>query len=189
MSSVDNAEGARIMNGVVLLRRPRPETLSDEFRSLFDAAYAQVVRTVWFVVRDYAVAEEITQDAFVELYRHWRQVCDYDQPGLWVRRVALNKAQREAARTARRAELERKAAPRPLVDDGPQPPHEELWDAIRTLPPRQRAVVVLFYLEDRPMDEVADLVGCSTATGYVQLHQARHRLAELLSEEVDGDVR
>ena len=62
-------------------------------------------------------------------------------------------------------------------------------EAIRDLTPRQRAIVVLFYLEDRPMDEVADLVGCSTATGYVQLHQARHRLAELLSEEVDGDVR
>jgi hypothetical protein len=56
--SVDNAEGARIMNSVVLLRRPRPETLSDQFRSLFDAAYAQVVRTVWFVVHDHAVAED-----------------------------------------------------------------------------------------------------------------------------------
>jgi RNA polymerase sigma-70 factor, ECF subfamily len=38
-------------------------------------------------------------------------------------------------------------------------------------------VVVLFYLEDRPMEEVADLVGCSTSIGFVHPHRARHRLA------------
>jgi DNA-directed RNA polymerase specialized sigma24 family protein len=47
---------------------------------------------------------------------------------------------------------------------------------------------VLFYLEDRPMAEVADLVGCSTSTGFVQLHQARKRLAATLGEEVDSNV-
>ena len=61
--------------------------------------------------------------------------------------------------------------------------------AIRTLPAQQRAVLVLFYLEDLPMAEVADLVGCSASTGFVHLHRARSRLAELLSEEVDGNVR
>ena len=48
--------------------------------------------------------------------------------------------------------------------------------------------MVLFYLEDRPMNEVADLVGCSTSTGFVQLHHARKRLAAALREEVDGNV-
>ena len=54
-------------------------------------------------------------------------------------------------------------------------------------------MVALFDLEDLPMEEVAELVGCSTSTGFVHLHRARRRLAELLSEtmseEVDGDVR
>jgi RNA polymerase sigma-70 factor (ECF subfamily) len=85
----------------------------------------------------------------------------------------------------RREHLERTANPPPGPDALPDP---ELLDAIGTLSPRQRAVVVLFYLEDRPMEEVADLVGCSTSTGFVHLHKARHRLAELLSEEVDSDV-
>lgn len=195
MSRVDNTGGARIMNDVVPLRRTRSDAL-EEFRALFDASYARVVRTVWFVVHDHAIAEEVAQDAFVELYRRWARIRDYDQPGLWVRRVALHKAQREAARAARRPHLERTAATPLPVDDGPALPDEELLAALRTLPPRQRAVVVLFYLEDRPMEEVADLVGCSTSTGYVQLHLARRRLAEALSagtpgplEEVDGDVR
>ena len=79
----------------------------DEFRALFEAAYGPVVRTVWLVVRDRALAEEVAQDAFVELYRHWGSVRHYDRPDLWVRRVAIRRAQREAARTRRRTLLER----------------------------------------------------------------------------------
>lgn len=64
----------------------------------------------------------------------------------------------------------------------------ELIDAVRELSPRQRAVVALFYLEDRPMDEIAGLLGCSTATGWVHLHRARRQLAVRLGEEVTDDV-
>ena len=165
----------------------RPRRVGDEaeYRDLFEAVHARVARTVWFVVHDEQVAQEITQDAFFELFRNWDRVRAYERPDLWVRRVALRKAQREAVRTGRRGQLERRAT-EPVAQ---QPlPDQELLDAIATLPPRQRAVVVLFYLEDRPMEEVADLVGCSTATGFVHLHKARRRLAELLSEEVEGDV-
>jgi RNA polymerase sigma-70 factor (ECF subfamily) len=59
---------------------------------------------------------------------------------------------------------------------------------VRELPPRQRAVVALFYLEDRPMDQIAELLGCSESTGWVHLHRARRTLAERLGEEVTDDV-
>jgi RNA polymerase sigma-70 factor (ECF subfamily) len=107
--------------------------------------------------------------------------------------VALRKAQREAARSVRRVHAERQAA----VPEAAGPadaglPDPALRAALATLPAMQRAVVALFYLEDRPMEEVADLLGCSTSTGFVHLHRARHRLAALLSEpvseEVDGHV-
>ena len=163
----------------------------DEFRSVFTAAYGPVVRTVWLVVHDRAAAEDIAQDAFVELYRHWRKVRRYERPDLWVRRVALRKAQREASRTVRRTELERAQAGAERDNGAREPvlPDTRVLDAIRDLTPRQRAIVVLFYLEDRPMAEVADLVGCSVSTGFVHLHNARHRLAQALGEEVDGHVR
>lgn len=165
-----------------------PETF--EFRDVFAATYPRLVRTLWFVVHDHELAQEIAQEAFIELHRQWRKVGSYDRPDLWVRKVALRKAQREAGRERRRDLAERRlSAPDPVELDLPD---EALRTAIASLSPRQRAVVVLFYLEDRPMEEVADLVGCSTSTGFVHLHRARHRLADLLSEsvprEVDGHV-
>jgi RNA polymerase sigma factor (sigma-70 family) len=70
----------------------------------------------------------------------------------------------------------------------PQPIDLDLADAIQQLPPWQRSAVVLFYLEDRPMQEIADILGCSTSTGWVHLHKARRKLAALLGEEVSEGV-
>ena len=163
-----------------------------DFQEIYAATYSSLVRTLWFVVHDHELAQEIAQDAFIELHRQWRKVRSYDRPDLWVRKVALRKAQHEAARAVRRRRAERSLR---SVDAAPpvELPDPELRAALLRLPTMQRAVVALFYLEDRPMEEVADLLGCRTSTGFVHLHRARHRLAELLSEtvpeEVDGDVR
>lgn len=176
------------MMDVVPTSSQRAERPDAEYSELFAAAYPQVVRTVWFLVHDRSVAEEIAQDAFAELFRRWTRLRSYDRPDLWVRRVAIRRAQRESARQAQRVARER-AAIGAANDDDVRLPDPELIAAVRTLPPKQRAIVVLFYLEDRPMGEVAEMVGCSTSTGFVHLHHARKRLAAVLGEEVDRDVR
>lgn len=169
---------------------PAPGPAGDRdgaFRDLYLATFPRLVRTLWFVVHDHEQAQEIAQDAFVELHRQWRKVGSYDRPDLWVRRVALRKAQREAVRTARRRQAEQSLAPFEAASD-PAVPDPELRAALLALAPMQRAVVALFYLEDRPMADVAYVLGCSPATGFVHLHRARRRLAELLGETVTQDV-
>src|SRR6476619_6963759 len=128
-----------------------------DFRQIYTTTFPRLVRTLWFVVHDHELAQEIAQDAFIELHRQWRKVRSYDRPDLWVRRVALRKAEREAARTVRRRRAERSLH---SVDQTPpaELPDPELRAALLKLPVMQRAVVVLFYLEDRPMEEVADLL-------------------------------
>ncbi len=168
-------------------RRARPVEPSPTFEDLFTQEFPRVARTIHHLIGDRARAEEITQDAFLELLRSWRKVAGYDRPDLWVRRVAIRKAQRERHRAWRRVELERSTAGGATVE--PPTPAPEVLAAVRRLAPKQRAVVVLFYFEDRPMAEIADVLGCSESTGWSQLHTARRHLAQTLAEEVTDDVR
>jgi RNA polymerase sigma-70 factor (ECF subfamily) len=68
-------------------------------------------------------------------------------------------------------------------------PDPELMAAIKQLPPAQRAAVVLHYVEDYSMTEVARIMDCSASTARVHLHRARTKLATILGEEVAEDVR
>jgi RNA polymerase sigma-70 factor, ECF subfamily len=107
-----------------------------------------------------------------------------------VRRIAVRLATRDAKRERRRAVLTRGTFDRDPVEPSPIVTMDlDLTAAIRSLPAQQRSVVVLFYFEDRPMEEIAEMVGCSVSTGWVHLHRARKRLGTLLSEEVANDVR
>lgn len=164
----------------------------EEFRWLFISEYPSVVRTTYLVLHDHARAEEIAQDAFVQLMRHWAKVGRYDSPSAWLRRVAIRLAVKEARRDQRRLVLTRRVeempgAPATRTMQGTEV-DEELIAAIRQLSPQQRSVVVLFYYEDRPMDQIADILGCTPATGWVHLHKARKRLGVLLQTEVRSDV-
>jgi RNA polymerase sigma factor (sigma-70 family) len=165
----------------------RAAELDAEFGALFLQEFPRLARTVHHIVGDRARAEELAQDAFVELFRHWRTVAEYDRPDLWLRRVAIRKAQRERHRGWRRRELEVLAAP-PTTVDAPPTPRPEVLEAVRRLAPGQRAVVVLFYFEDRPMPEIADILDIKESTGWSQLHTARKHLAAALAEGLEGEV-
>lgn len=77
-------------------RRARPRAVSAndeaEFRGLYVVEYPALVRTLTLIVRDRAAAEDLAQDAFVQLLRHWPKVSRYESPGGWLRRVAVRMA-------------------------------------------------------------------------------------------------
>jgi RNA polymerase sigma factor (sigma-70 family) len=62
-----------------------------------------------------------------------------------------------------------------------------IWDAVRELPPRQRACVVLRYFEDLPDAEIAEILHCSTGTVKSQLHKARATLEASLGRSLSGE--
>lgn len=159
------------------------------FRDVFSDHYGRVVRTVFWIVSDWDRAEEITQDAFVQMLRHWRTVSRHEQPDAWVRRVAIRLAVKSAARERRLATAWlRTAAPREAVDPAGPPVSPEVVDALRRLPAKQRAAVALRYFDDLSFEEVAQVLECSPSTARVHVHRARQRLAELLGEEVGSDA-
>jgi RNA polymerase sigma-70 factor (ECF subfamily) len=152
-----------------------------EYTWFFRTEFPGVVRAAYLVVHDRQRAEDLAQEAFTQLYVHWRKVSRYERPDAWVRRVAIRAAVRDARRERVRPALERSVQPGSSYDDHLD---LDLMRAIRALPPRQRAAVTLFYLEDRPTTEVADILGCSESTAKAHLFKARRRLSELLGEEI-----
>jgi RNA polymerase sigma-70 factor (ECF subfamily) len=153
-----------------------------EFEWVFRSAYASVLRTVFAVLHDRGQAEEVTQDAFIKLYERWSGIVVIDQPEAWVRRVAVRMAIKQAQRARARPTLT-------LVGEGEvldHLPDLDLARALMQLPGRQRAAVALHYLDDRPVEEIAELLGVSTSTVKQHLFRARSRLAVLLGERSEG---
>ena len=153
-----------------------------EYVWFFEAQYPMVLRAVFLILGDKARAEEVTQEAFIQLLAHWRKVSRYERPEAWVRRVAIRLAVRVARRDRLRAALESQTTARL---SGERPPDADLADALHQLSVRQRACVLLFYLEDRPIAEVVEILGISEGSVKTHLHRARQRLAALLKEEVE----
>jgi RNA polymerase sigma-70 factor (ECF subfamily) len=156
----------------------------DQFEDLFVREYPAIFRSAYLVVGDRDLAREITQEAFCRLLLRWNRIRRYDRPGAWVRLVAVRLARRTRDRRVVEASM---LTCRERVVDDVLAVRLDVDAAILQLPRAQRAAVVLFYLDDLPIDEVAAALGCRPATARVHLHRARARLAELLGEEVAGD--
>jgi RNA polymerase sigma factor (sigma-70 family) len=152
-----------------------------DYTAFFRAEFAPVLRTIALMLHDQGRAEEITQDAFIQLLRAWPKISRYERPQAWVRRVAI----RLAMRSIRRDRLWSLARLRLLPPADPRPSRFDVPAAISRLPGSQRAAIVLHYYEDRPVAEVAIILGCSESTARVHLHRGRKRLQVLLGEDDD----
>ncbi|TDT15291.1 RNA polymerase sigma-70 factor (ECF subfamily) [Ilumatobacter fluminis] len=129
-------------------------------------------------------AEELAQDAFIEAHRKWGVIADYDDPGAWVRRVAVNKARSWGRRRSAEARAYAKHAVRNRDLPGELPESaDQFWSAVRGLPERQAQIVALHYLDDRPVDDIAAVLGISAGTVKTQLHRARATLAARLGAD------
>ena len=155
-----------------------------DYDDFFRLNYSHVVRVVHSILGDRARAEEVAQEAFVRLYLRWDRVSTYDQPVAWTRRVAVRLALRVSRRDRMRSALERRAVA--AEPRGERAPATDL-DLVGRLPRNQRVAIVLRYVEDLSIPDVAAAMGCAEATVRVHLHRGRRRLAELMSWEVAAD--
>lgn len=151
----------------------------DEYTGFVQAEYPQVLRTAGLMLGDRETALDVTQEAFARLYRHWRRASRYDRPDAYVRRIAVNLAISHLRR--RRVQAKALHALPVALEESPEYRDPSILDAVRSLPPCQRAATVLFYFEDQPSSEIARILGCSEATARAHLHKARRKLAALLA--------
>jgi RNA polymerase sigma-70 factor (ECF subfamily) len=166
--------------------------LDDDFGEFYQANYGRVVAMATAMLGDRREAEDVAQEAFARALARWSRLRRYDQPGAWVRTVALRLAIDSARRVRRgvRATVALAAQRRP---DDPEPsdalPFTALGAALRTLPLRERHVIVLHYLADLPVAEIARECGLPSGTVKARLAAGRKRLGQQLGcqpEEVPG---
>lgn len=163
------------------------------FDELYRREWAGLVGLGWSLTGSWAVAEELAQDAFADAYRRWDEVGSMDRPGAWVRRAVINRSassarhrsveQRGAERLAGRAAVEADGASTDRTGDAGADRVDDpaFWAAVRSLPDQQAACIALHYLEERTLDEIAEIVGCRPGTVKAHLHRGRKALAERLA--------
>jgi RNA polymerase sigma factor (sigma-70 family) len=116
------------------------------------------------------VAEDVVQDAFIRVASSWERV---QSPVAYLRTAVVNGA-RDHARRAERAAALRDRAPDPVLPAELSP----MWELIQDLPDRQRHAVVLRFYLDLDFKQIADLLGCRSATARSLVRRALISLRE-----------
>ncbi|MEU2348034.1 SigE family RNA polymerase sigma factor [Modestobacter sp. NPDC049651] len=151
----------------------------DGFRRFVVAQRQSLLRTAYLLAGDHGHAEDLVQTALLKTYRHWARVTAKGDPTAYVRRALVNE---HTSWRRRLSSTEQVVETLPDVAAAAVPDRdEEMVRALRELPPRMRAVVVLRYLEDRSEAQTAELLGCSVGTVKTQSSRAMARLRELLT--------
>lgn len=162
---------------------PVPVAGATSFEELYAAHFTNLAVQLYAYFGDRQEAQDVVQEAFCRALRRWRTVSTYDDPVAWVRRVAWNLAisRWRRARTALAAlpQLRRQSGD-PV--EGPGPDHVVLITALAALPARQRRAVVLHYLADMPVTDIADREGVAAGTVKSWLHRARTALTAELDQ-------
>jgi RNA polymerase sigma-70 factor (sigma-E family) len=174
-----------------------------EFAEYFAARQHAMRRTAYLLCGDWHRADDLAQTAFVSLHRHWRKVRDKAALDAYVRRTLVRAVIDESRRPWRRersvpdtttvpasaAPLVAGTAAGTVADTGEQvATRQALLDGLRRVPPRQRAVLVLRFLDGLDVAGVAEALGCSQGTVKSQTARGLDALRAALGDSLD-DLR
>ncbi len=148
--------------------------------ALFRQSYRPIVQALALACGDLAAAEDATQEAFAKAWARWSQISRYDNPGAWVRRVAINKL-----RNGHRSRVRGEAAMGRLssgVSTTASVPEQDpdLVLGLQRLPYKQRLCAVLYHVEGLSTAEVAQAMGISQGSVSQHLNRARTALRSYL---------
>jgi len=172
------------------LDRVRAGRAAADFEALVAAYRRRVFGIAYAIVGSRAAAEDVAQEVFVKL---WKSLDRYDgraQLSTWIYAITRNAAisalrrERPASSLSDEAVLA-EAEARAAVADEPRADDAALWRAVAALPDPQRRAVILYYQDERPVEEVAAMLAMPVNTVKTHLHRARARLATALGARAE----
>jgi RNA polymerase sigma-70 factor (sigma-E family) len=155
----------------------------EEFTAFVQTAWPTLYRTAYLLLGDRGLAEDLVQTSLAKTYVSWGRVRDLGAAGVYARTVLVNTAsswfrRRSWGNEVATAELPDEPV---LLQESDRP---LVLAALRRLPPRQRAVVVLRFYEDLTVEQTAAALGINAGTVKSQTSHAMAKLRSLLGESV-----
>ena len=178
--------------GASLLERTNAER-DEQVAALFDRHYVPMCRLAFVILGDHALAEEIVMEALLKTFAGWGRLREIDRADAYLRRAVVNLCRSRIRRKMIEVRVNAEArgrAPRAKPDWDPES-HETnrlVMEAVRALPERQRAAVVLRYYDDLSESQIAEVLDCSVGTVKSQLSKARSKLEATLGNTMSGGM-
>jgi len=152
-----------------------------DLNELYDASYRRLVVQIYAFCGHLAEAEDAVQDAFVTALHKQSQLARVGNPEAWLRTVALNRVRHGWRHSSVVRRYQAKVpGPQGPVEVGPE--HVAIVTALAEVEADQREAVVLHYLADLPVADIAAQLGVPVGTVKSRLSRARDRLADLLDD-------
>lgn len=155
----------------------------DDFDRLYRVAYPRVYRTLSAILSDPQAAEDCAQDAFVQAFQAWDRWRPDAPAEAWVHRIAVNRAisYRRSAKLRQAGEIIRRIGrPATATATADQATRPDLVTALRALPPKLAAAIVLRHYHGYNNREIAAALGVSERTVGTRLSHAAARLRAAL---------
>jgi RNA polymerase sigma-70 factor (sigma-E family) len=156
-------------------------TADDDFARFAEAAFPRLRRTAYLLCGNWHTAEDLAQITLARVFARWRRIVRGDNVYAYARKTLLNAYLADSKRKTHTEVLAAALPDRPAALPGPEL-RLAVMEAVATLPPKARAVVILRYWEDLTIDQTAAVLGCSAGNVKSQSARALDKLRLQLGE-------
>ncbi len=175
------------MNEEYLIDKIISEECHESFQILMDRHFDAVRLFIIRVVMNEHDADDIAQETFIIAFQKMHTFKKNAKISTWLCRIAYNKSCEHLRKHKKRGvELscdfiahETNDAHQIITNEEE---YKQITDAIYALSDKLRAVIIMVIIEEKEIDEVAEIIGCPKATVYWRLHQARKELKKNISK-------
>lgn len=165
-----------------------PRSTQPAFAEFAAARWQSLFRFAYLVTGSSSEAEDCVQTALAKAYAAWSRIEQVEHPDAYVRKILLNtflsaRRRRHPVHLSSADALEAQESSHEMATAE----RLDVLAAIRQLPPRQRAVIVLRFYSDASVQETADALGCSVGTVKSQTADGLRNLRRLLDSHVNTE--